>query len=146
MFITQADKKMKNVIHSGKTADTKNINLPPSPKKATNASKRPMNIDDVFKIGIVDRYDRKTWHFPDTLRCPIHHCGRVFNARHEAVEHFRIAHAEGTLWCTQCSHILAYSDPSKQLTRHFEKLHPHVKLSTRWKLKLVSTSFFSSLI
>lgn len=142
LFDTQVNKQNNNTGDSRKIADTIKVNGKSTSKAATNPSKRPIKTDDVFKIGIVDRYPRKTWQFPETLRCVFGRCGKVSSTRNEAVEHFRVVHAEGAMWCNHCNSILSSKDPAKYVTRHFQKLHPHVGLSTSWKLKLVSMTLF----
>lgn len=68
------------------------------------------------------------WRFPDTTTCPVLGCGKQFNSRREAMDHYKERHAMFSIFCHLCSKPIRTDVHKNGFIEHFEQQHPHKKV------------------
>lgn len=91
---------------------------------------------DVITLSGLDVITK--WRFPENLsKCPVSNCSLPFDARSDAIAHYRVSHAENNILCSICDEPIPVPVSKKQLVAHYEKVHStgtkNVGVVERWK-------------
>lgn len=81
--------------------------------------------DDYVKIGQLTEYKIVSWKFPNTNNCPRGFCGKKFENRAEAKQHYINKHADYDMSCQECGILIALSG-AHNLLNHYNRKHPNI--------------------
>lgn len=68
------------------------------------------------------------WRFSKDLKqCPVNKCNLEFETRQEAIAHYKMIHANNSIFCTLCAKPICTGTTGKFLVHH-GRMHPNEKV------------------
>lgn len=106
--------------------------------KSNESKDNTDQTDDLITLTGLNKVS--TWRFPPNLKkCPLFRCGSEFKSRSLAIAHYKANHAATSVQCFLCKKVISVSNTANYRT-HFNRVHPHVKLSQSQHPKVKSAS------